>query len=238
MTGVFIKGDIWTQRQAGREGRQCEDIGRMAPASQGIAEATSNHERGVNALSPTALRRNQPCWCCDLELPAPRTMRQQISVVLASKLSVWYYSSPRRLIQISHLLQILWYVTDEKLSVTVQMKMVLRIIHKIVLTVFSHARVLRNKHPVPVPRWTFLTHSNPEENISLFCFFLPRATPAAYGSPQARGQIRATPQPWQHRVQAAAVTYTTACGSTRSLTHFARPRIKPTSEDVETKVGP
>ena len=37
------------------------------------------------------------------------------------------------------------------------------------------------------------------------------------------------PQPQQHQVQAACVTYTTPHGNTRSLTHWVRPEIEPTS---------
>ena len=36
-----------------------------------------------------------------------------------------------------------------------------------------------------------------------------------------------TPQPQQHRIWAASATYTTAHGNTGSLTHWARPGIKP-----------
>ena len=38
-----------------------------------------------------------------------------------------------------------------------------------------------------------------------------------------------TPQPQQLRIQALSSTYTTAHGSTRSLTHWARPGIEPTT---------
>ena len=48
----------------------------------------------------------------------------------------------------------------------------------------------------------------------------------AYGSSQARGWIGPTPQ---GRIQATSVTYTTAHGNFGSLTHWSRPRIKPTS---------
>ena len=60
------------------------------------------------------------------------------------------------------------------------------------------------------------------------------AAPVAYGSSQARGQVGAaaaspTPQPQQHQVQATYVTYAAACSNTSSLTHWARPGMKPTS---------
>ena len=38
-----------------------------------------------------------------------------------------------------------------------------------------------------------------------------------------------TPQPQQHRIQAASVTYTTAHGNPKSLTHWARPDTEPAS---------
>ena len=40
---------------------------------------------------------------------------------------------------------------------------------------------------------------------------------------------RPTPQPQQSRIQAASVTYTTAPGNTKSLTHWVRPGIEPMS---------
>ena len=49
----------------------------------------------------------------------------------------------------------------------------------------------------------------------LFIFFFFRVAPAAYGSSQARGQIRAP-----------SVTYVSALGNARSSTHWARPGIK------------
>ena len=61
-------------------------------------------------------------------------------------------------------------------------------------------------------------------------FFL-RATPVAYGVSQARGWIRAVAASLHHshsRIQAESLTYTTAHGSTGSLTHWGRPGIGPT----------
>ena len=60
--------------------------------------------------------------------------------------------------------------------------------------------------------------------VSFSCFlfvcfvFLFMAIPVAYGRSWARGWIGAT-----------AVTYTTVCSNTGSLTHWARPGIKPKS---------
>ena len=63
-----------------------------------------------------------------------------------------------------------------------------------------------------------------------FCVF-SRATPVACGGSQARGLIscshRPVPEPQQHQIQAAPATYTTAHSNTGSLTHWARPGIKP-----------
>ena len=51
----------------------------------------------------------------------------------------------------------------------------------------------------------------------VFCFLF-KATPAAYGSFWVR-----------HQIWGVSATYTTAHGKTGSLTHWARPGIKPTS---------
>ena len=40
---------------------------------------------------------------------------------------------------------------------------------------------------------------------------------------------RPTPQPWQYRIQAVSATYTTAHGNARSLPHWVRPGMEPTS---------
>ena len=55
----------------------------------------------------------------------------------------------------------------------------------------------------------------------LFMYFLFIATPLAYGSSWARGQICA-----------AAVSYATACSNAGSLSHWARPQIKPVSSQT------
>ena len=70
-----------------------------------------------------------------------------------------------------------------------------------------------------------------------FCFFffcLFRAGLAAYWGSQVRGSNqspnrRPTPQPQQHGIQATSATYATAHGDAGSLTHWARPGIKPAS---------
>ena len=66
----------------------------------------------------------------------------------------------------------------------------------------------------------------------LISFFFPlpfflRATPAAYGSYRF---ATATAKPCQ--IQAESMTYTTAHGNTRSLTHWARPGIEPMSSRI------
>lgn len=45
-----------------------------------------------------SLRRHQPCRQPDLRPPAPRPVRQYISVVYATLLVVLYYGSPSQLI--------------------------------------------------------------------------------------------------------------------------------------------
>ena len=67
----------------------------------------------------------------------------------------------------------------------------------------------------------FLTVMLKLKKISTVLFFF---LATAYGSSQASGPIGATaagpvPQPQQLRIQATSVTYTTAHGNTRSLTH-------------------
>ena len=63
-----------------------------------------------------------------------------------------------------------------------------------------------------------------------FFFGLFRAIPMAYGSSQARAQMGATAASLCHsHTRFASVTYTRAHGSTRSLTHWARPGIEPES---------
>ena len=42
-------------------------------------------------------------------------------------------------------------------------------------------------------------------------------------------QLRPTPQPQQHWIWAASVTYVTTCGNVGSFTHWARPGIEPAS---------
>ena len=46
-----------------------------------------------------------------------------------------------------------------------------------------------------------------------------------YGSDQSYS-CRPTPQPQQHQIWATSVTYATACGNTRSLTHWVRSWVK------------
>ena len=72
------------------------------------------------------------------------------------------------------------------------------------------------------------------DRTATFSFCLFRARRAAYGSSQARGWIRAAAaglhhRSHQHRIWAMSATYATAHSNTRSLTHWAKPGIKPAS---------
>ena len=49
-------------------------------------------------------------------------------------------------------------------------------------------------------------------------------------------QLRPTPQPQQHQIRAVFVTYPEVCGNTRSLTHWTRSGIKPTSSRMPCHV--
>ena len=66
------------------------------------------------------------------------------------------------------------------------------------------------------------------------------ATPVAYGGSQARGQtelqLLAYTHPEQDQIQATSATYAAAYSSTRSLTHWAKPAIKPTSSWILGRV--
>ena len=66
--------------------------------------------------------------------------------------------------------------------------------------------------------------------LFLFLFLFFRAAPVLYGGSQAKGRIRATAARLHHshssQFQATSVTYTTAHGNARFLTHWARPGIK------------
>ena len=69
-------------------------------------------------------------------------------------------------------------------------------------------------------------------NVFLPCLF--RAVPLAYRGSQARGGIAAvgadlchSHRPQQCGIQSKSATYTTAHSNARSLTHWARPGIKP-----------
>ena len=65
-----------------------------------------------------------------------------------------------------------------------------------------------------------------------YLFLLFSTAPVACGGSQARGSNQSyccwsMPEPQQHQIQALSVTYTTAQGNARSLTHWVRTRIKP-----------
>ena len=61
-------------------------------------------------------------------------------------------------------------------------------------------------------------------------FLLFRAAPVAYGSSQAKGWMGATAAGLHHsHSNIGYATYTIAHGNTRSLTHWARPGIEPSS---------
>ena len=61
--------------------------------------------------------------------------------------------------------------------------------------------------------------------VFVFVFVFSRVAPTAYGGSQARGLIGSGPQ--QRRIWATSATYTTAHCNTRSLSHWAKPGIKP-----------
>ena len=76
--------------------------------------------------------------------------------------------------------------------------------------------------------------------VYLHTFFLFMATPVTYGSSQARGQNGAATvvysAGWHHQIPTTSATYITAYSNTRSLSHWARPGIKPTSSWIPCQV--
>ena len=64
-------------------------------------------------------------------------------------------------------------------------------------------------------------------------FFFLRATPEAYGGSQDGVRwsysCRPTLEPQQRQIRVESATYTTAHGNAGSLTHWARPGIKPSA---------
>ena len=78
--------------------------------------------------------------------------------------------------------------------------------------------------------WTSSPRTVKNKLLLFILFLLFRATPTSYGSSQATGWIRATAAGLHYNhSHAASATYTTAHGKAGSLTHWARPRIKPAS---------
>ena len=68
--------------------------------------------------------------------------------------------------------------------------------------------------------------------IIIIIFLLFRATPKIYGGSQAGGRIGAVAVGLCHsrsQIWAMSVSYTTALGHARSLTHWSRPGIEPAS---------
>ena len=68
--------------------------------------------------------------------------------------------------------------------------------------------------------------------IIIIILSFSRAAPTAHGGSQARGSNwsrshQPTPEPQQRGIRAASASHTTAHGNAGSLTHWARPGIKP-----------
>ena len=101
-----------------------------------------------------------------------------------------------------------------------------------------------NKHGMKSIYWFCFSHVFSFFLIYFFLFFFS-ATPETYGGSQAKGLIRSnrsyscwpTPQPQQRQILAMSVTYTTAHSNARSLTHWARLGIEPSSSWMLVRPG-
>ena len=96
------------------------------------------------------------------------------------------------------------------------------------------------------PEFTKITLSYTNFIFFFFPFFfwgsqlwhieVPRLeVPVLQGSNQGCS-CQPTPQPQQHQKRAASVTYTTACGNSGSLTHWAEPGMEPASSQIVPQV--
>ena len=87
----------------------------------------------------------------------------------------------------------------------------------------------------PTNRHGCCLFSTSSPTLVLSCLFcgvgLFRAAPTSYGGSRSNWSCShwPIPQPQQHQIQAESVIYTTAHCNTGSLTHWARPGIKPAS---------
>ena len=101
----------------------------------------------------------------------------------------------------------------------------------------QHARLQCKNVPISLQSFGFLSNlKNIKWYLRVVFFFFSfylflRAVPSAYGSSQARGQIRAPAASLHHSRgntrSKLSSTYAAPRGNTRSLTHWVRPRIKP-----------
>ena len=103
--------------------------------------------------------------------------------------------------------------------------------------------VIRCDHPAtPVPwglshhqRWTQYTFY-----FKFFGFFFLVPHPWHMGVPKLAVKSdlssQCTPQPQQGRIRDMSVTYPTAHGNARCLTHWARPELKPSSSQILVRV--
>ena len=108
---------------------------------------------------------------------------------------------------------------------SLNMTLIMAIIGKIFL-IFQHFYTITWQNYLK--NSLFCIISRPKIVFCLFCLF--RATPMACGSSSARGHVCwPMPQPRQHQILGASLTYTAACGNARSLTHWARSEREPSS---------
>ena len=76
------------------------------------------------------------------------------------------------------------------------------------------------------------------KHTHFFSFLLPHLQHMEVSRLRIKSKLLLQPTPlvWQHPIQAAPVTYSTACGNAGSLTHWARPGIEAASSQRQHRV--
>ena len=100
--------------------------------------------------------------------------------------------------------------------------------------------IVKNKSFLLIPLVPlYKSRSHQLKNNFYFYFFLwpnPQHMEVPGPGVKLELQLQPMPQPQEHRIQAVSATYATACGNSGSLTHWAKPRIEPSSSHTQHQV--